>query len=61
MSVDDGPDFCDFFTFPGDLPGGEENCDPNILEVASEDQDLSLVVAMIKAAELEEVFDCAGT
>lgn len=53
------PDFCDAFTFE-ELPGSGQNSTMNILEVASMDPDLSVVVGLIRAAGLQNVFDCPG-
>jgi uncharacterized surface protein with fasciclin (FAS1) repeats len=42
------------------LQDGGENCGPNILETARDDPDLSDIVALIDAAGLSPIFDCAG-
>lgn len=56
------PDFCDPFTFDERrrLQDGGENCMPNLLETAAMDAQLSTVVSLIKAADLDEVFFCPG-
>ena len=53
------PDFCDAFTFK-ELMGSGQNSTMNILNVASADPDLSVVVGLIKDAGLEKIFDCPG-
>lgn len=53
------PDFCDAFTFE-ELMGNGQNSTMNILDVASMDPDLTVVVGLIKDAGLENIFDCPG-
>jgi len=56
------PDFCDDFVFGRrrNLQDGGEACMANVLETAREDSDLSTVISLIEAADLTDVFDCAG-
>ena len=54
-------DFCDAFAFGNSsLPDGGQNCEPNVLETARQNPDLSTVVSLIEAAGLADVFTCAG-
>lgn len=53
-------EFCEVFTFGSNSDYGGANCQPNILEIASRDPNVSLAVRLIKAARLTSVFDCAG-
>ena len=53
------PDFCDAFTFE-ELMANGQNSTRNILAVASDDPDLSIVVGLIEDAGLEKIFDCPG-
>ena len=57
-------DICDDFTFPivraRKLQNGGQDCDGNILEVAMQNDDLSVVTTLIELAELTEIFSCAG-
>ena len=46
------------YSFAGETQG--DNCMPNLLEVASELPEFALTVTLIKRAELEEIFTCAG-
>jgi len=53
-------DFCRAFTFH-DRHAGQENCSPNVLDVARQfPEQLSVFVDLVQRAGLEEVFDCAG-
>ena len=56
------PDFCKDFTFDGRrrLQDGGEDCHPNLLETASQDPQLSTVVSLLEAADLDVIFECAG-
>lgn len=56
------PGFCDFFTFedrrrPQD---GGEDCTPNILDMARDDPNLRIVVALMESVELDTIFQCSG-
>lgn len=42
------------------LQFGGEGCDPNSLETAARNPNLSIFVELIKAAGLQDIFDCAG-
>ena len=46
------------FDFDGN--SDDEGCVPNVLEVARENPDLTTIVTLIEAAELEAVFQCSG-
>ena len=52
--------FCNDFTFDDRrrLQAGE--CSPNILDSATENLDLSLIVSLFQVAGLDEIFDCPG-
>lgn len=64
--IPDDPDFCDAFTFDdrrrlqNATDSGGDNCEPNVLETARMNPDLSTVVSLIEAADLVDVFSCAG-
>ena len=57
-------DFCVDFTFPivrvRKLQNGGQDCDGNILEVAMQNDDLSVFTTLIVLAGLTEIFTCAG-
>jgi transforming growth factor-beta-induced protein len=55
-------DFCDAFEFSARrrLQDGGEDCDKDVLETARGFPELSVVVSLIEAADLSEVFTCAG-
>jgi len=53
------PDICEEFKFDGN--GSNLDCDPNILNVARANPNLSAIVSLIEAAGLEEIFErCSG-
>ena len=52
-----GAEFCDAF----DFGGSPDPNSPNILEVASENPELSVIVSLIELTDLDPVFDCPGT
>lgn len=58
-----GPDICgrlDFSDDQGRLPSTSDSCDPSILQVATDRSDLSTFVSLVEAADLSDVFSCAG-
>lgn len=57
-----GDPFCSIYDFDNRrrLQDGGEDCDPNVLETARQNPDLSTVVMLIEAADLADIFDCAG-
>lgn len=57
------PDFCGDFTFVDRrrLQDGGEDCEPNVLETARLDPELSTIVMLLDSLnDLEDIFDCAG-
>jgi uncharacterized surface protein with fasciclin (FAS1) repeats len=57
-------DICVDFTFPivrvRKLQNGGQDCEGNILEVAMQNDDLSVVTTLFELAGLTEIFSCAG-
>lgn len=53
---------CSQFDFTDDQTpqDGGEDCSPNVLEEAREDQNLSLIVSLFEVSGLEDIFNCAG-
>ena len=52
-----GAEFCDAF----DFGGSPDPSSPNILEAASENPELSVIVSLIELTDLDAVFGCPGT
>lgn len=48
--------FCIEFDFGGNVIPNE----PNILEVAREDPELSVIVSLFEATDLDAIFECSG-
>jgi uncharacterized surface protein with fasciclin (FAS1) repeats len=49
---------CKDYTFDGN--DDNKFCRPKVLEVAKKNPDLSIVIMLIEAAGLEDIFDCSG-
>jgi uncharacterized surface protein with fasciclin (FAS1) repeats len=56
------PDICEDYTFPNRrrLQDGGQGCDPNILETARTNPDLSTMVSLLELAGFDDVLQCAG-
>jgi transforming growth factor-beta-induced protein len=57
--VPETEDICDDYTFDDGSTEGQD-CEPNVLEIARENPNFSVIVTLIEHVGLKDIFSCAG-